>query len=175
MSAFQVHRERRRGLFESTFCFLSPFSLYLQLKVTTLCVLSHCYREWANVYSERIIWRNAESFTGLWLPFPSPRSHSLPLRQIQATLTGCCTHKEEEDSQLCTLHLNVVVNMSGSPINWPLYVNRQQEKNISVLTKRTSMLLFSVLVWHAEKGGAEAFPWLYLWSRSLLSRKQLAR
>lgn len=175
MSAFQVHRERRRGLFEFIFCFLSPFSLYLQLKVTTLCILCHCFREWANVYSERIIWRNAESFTGLWLPFPSPRSHSLPLCQIQATLIGCCTHKEEEDSQLCTLPLNMVVNMSDRPMNWPLYMSRQQEKNISILTKRTSMLLFSVLVCHAEKGGAEASPWLYLWSCSLLSRKQSAR
>uniref|UniRef100_A0A8C3KER9 PLA2c domain-containing protein n=1 Tax=Calidris pygmaea TaxID=425635 RepID=A0A8C3KER9_9CHAR len=37
-------------------------------------------------------------------------SHFLPLCQIQATLPGCCPHKEEEASHLCTLPQNMVDN-----------------------------------------------------------------
>lgn len=139
-----------------------------------VCILSHCFREWANIYSERILWRNAESFSELWLPLPSPRSHFLPLCQIQATLSGCCTRKEEEASHLCTLPQNMVDN-TVSPMIWPLCVSRQQEENISVLTKRHSMLHFSVLACHVEQEGAEVSPWLSLWSQSPPSGKWLVR
>lgn len=110
-----------------------------------MCILSRRFSEWANIYSERILWRNPESFSRLWLLQHSPRCHFLPLCQIQATLPGCCTCKEEEASHLCTLPQNMVDN-TDSPMIWPLLVSRQQEDKTSVITipKSTLCSFFSV-------------------------------
>lgn len=147
--------------------FLSLF--FYNYKLLCVCIFSHCFREWANIYSERILWRNSDSFSGLWLLLPSPRSHFLPLCQIQATLPECCTQKEEEASHLCTLPQNMVENTDSS-VTWHLCVNREQEENISVLTKKHSMFLFSVLACHVDQGG-EVSPWQSLWSHSPPSGK----
>ena len=148
------YKGRGEGIYPKLpFASVFPFLSFLQLEVTFVCIFSHCFREWANPYSERILWRNTESFTGLWLPLPSPTSHFLPLCQIQATLPGCCTHQEEEASHLCTLPQNMVDHTDSTMIS-PLCVSRRQEENVSVLTKKDSVLLFSVVACHVEQEGA---------------------
>lgn len=107
---FPNTKEEEKEFVQSYICFFSfPFLSFLPLEVTFCMYFISLFREWANIHSERILWRNPENFRELWLLLSSPRPHFLPLCQIQATLSGSCTHKEEEPFHLCTWPQNTVL------------------------------------------------------------------